>query len=97
MSESLDQVLVLIQEELDAEEMDKARIEELFKELPNKIENVLADDSSLVEEKETKLNMVSELLGQYETEARKQKALIQDGLKKLSKGRRSLKEYKENT
>jgi siroheme synthase (precorrin-2 oxidase/ferrochelatase) len=97
MSESLDQLLVLVKEELDAEEMDKVRIEELFKELRNKIENVLTDDSSSVEAKKTKLSMVNELLGHYEAEARKQRALIQDCLKKLFKGRRSLKEYQENT
>lgn len=97
MSESLDQVLALIKEELDAEEMDKAHIEELFQKLRDMIESVLADKSNSVEEKETKLSMVSELLAQYEEQARQQRTLIQDGLKKLSKGRRSLKEYQENT
>ncbi len=97
MSESLDQVLVLIKEELDAGEMDKTHIEELFQKLRDKVESVFADESKSVEEKETKLSMVSELLTQYEEQARQQRALIQDGLKKLSKGRRSLKEYQENT
>lgn len=97
MSESLDQVLVLIKEELDAEQMDKTHIEELFQKLRDKIESVLADKSNSVEEKETKLSMVSELLTQYEEQAKQQRRVIQDGLKKLSKGRRSLKEYQENT
>lgn len=97
MSESLDQVLVLIKEELDAEEMDKTHIEELFQKLRDKIESVLADKSNSVEEKEAKLSMVSELLTQYEEQAKQQRTVIQDGLKKLSKGRRSLKEYQENT
>lgn len=97
MSESLDQLLLSIKDELDAEQMDKAHIEELFQKLRNKVEEVLLDDSNTTEEKGKKLNIVSELLAQYEDQARQQKTLIQEGLKKLSKGRRSLKEYQENT
>lgn len=97
MSESLHQQLALIKEELDAERMDEAHIEALFLKLRKQVEDVLSGGAHSPEEKAKELRAVSDVLNLYEKEAKQQKSLIQEGLKKLTKGRRSMKEYKENT
>lgn len=97
MSESLDQLLALIKDELDTEQMDQAHVERLFLKLRKRIDEVLSDNKSTSEDKGKKLSAVSDVLSRYEKEANQQKAVIQDGLKKLTKGRRSLKEYQDNT
>ncbi|MDV6316971.1 hypothetical protein [Idiomarina sp. HP20-50] len=97
MSESLDQLLALIKDELDTEQMDQAHVERLFLKLRKRIDEVLSDNESTSEDKGKKLSAVSDVLSRYEKEANQQKAIIQDGLKKLTKGRRSLKEYQDNT
>lgn len=97
MSESFDQLLALIKDELDAEQMNKTHVEELFLKLRKRVDEVLSDSASTAEEKGKKLGAVSDVLNHYEKEAKQQKTVIQDGLKKLTRGRRSLKEYQENT
>jgi len=97
MSQSLEQLLVLIKGELDTEQMDQANIERLFLKLRKRVDEVLSDSESTSEEKGKKLSAVSDILSSYEKEANQQKAVIQEGLKKLTKGRRSVKEYQDNT
>jgi hypothetical protein len=97
MPGNLDELLVKIKDELDSEQMDDSQILDLFQELRAEIKLVLLDQQIDEENKARKLDEVLKLLNSYEAEALKQKELIQEGLKKLTKGRRSMKEYKENT
>ncbi|WP_289117313.1 hypothetical protein [uncultured Idiomarina sp.] len=97
MPGNLDELLIEIKDELDSEQMDDSHVLELFQELRAEIKLVVSNQQIDEENKARKLDEVLKLLNSYEAEALKQKELIQEGLKKLTKGRRSMKEYKENT
>ncbi|MGM0906007.1 MAG: hypothetical protein ACQEVQ_05710 [Pseudomonadota bacterium] len=97
MVSSLDELLKKIKDELGSERIDESHLNGLFEELRSQTESIILDSNLREEEKAKKLNDISMLLREYEKEALKQKELIQGALKKLTKGRRSMKEYRENT
>lgn len=95
--DSFDELLTKIKTELDSEHMDESHVDLLFHKLRQNIELFVSENQFDVNVKREKLSEVSTLLSKYEREALEQRETIQEGLKKLNKGRHSLKEYNKNT
>ncbi|HAS22861.1 hypothetical protein V6D52_03250 [Idiomarina loihiensis] len=96
MTPQLKLLLERIKDELDSEQMDESHVDVLFHKLRESVESEMSKSDTSEAEKADVLTEVGTLLRQYEKEAQSQKERIQNGLKKLSKGRRSMKEYNKN-
>lgn len=97
MTPHLKLLLERIKDELDSEQMDESHVDVLFHKLRESVESEMSKSDTSETEKADILTEVSTLLRQYEKEAQSQKERIKNGLKKLSKGRRSMKEYRRNS
>lgn len=96
MHSELNHHLESIKHHLEAEDVDSSAIEQSFSELRKSIAAVVTDRQLNTAEKAQLINYAQQQLEKFEAQAKEQKQVIHDGIKKIAKGRRSLKSYKEN-
>lgn len=95
LPERLQQYLSALAEQLDADTSDEQASAEILQHIQSEVGEQLASDELTDQEKAQLIEAVQNAITDLQHHAQSQRQSIDEGLKKLSKGRKSVSRYKQ--